>query len=87
MSWLDANDPAFVAQYPDYCRVYDARGRRIMYVRACNPQTGEVIRYQFKRSRFGGEMIAAIAGGGPWMRHGFFPAPLRLVPCQSSDRR
>ena len=45
MPMLDANDPAFQRQYPNWAKVYDAWGRELRHVKACNPETGEVISY------------------------------------------
>lgn len=42
---IDAHDPAFREQYPNWAKVYDARGRELRQVKACNPETGEVISY------------------------------------------
>jgi hypothetical protein len=73
---LDARDPAFQQQYPYGCHVYDAWGRPIRFVQACNPETGEVIRMV---SAINGTALASNVSGGPWRRHGFWPAPLRVV--------
>lgn len=72
---LDARSPEFRQLYPNYCRVYDARDRPLRMVVACNPETGEVMRYQCN-----GELVATNVDGSPQLRHGFWPAPLRLVP-------
>jgi len=72
---LDARSPAFRRLLPNGCYIYDARGRLLRMVVACNPETGEVIRYQCNS-----ETVATNANGGPRMRHGFWPAPLRVVP-------
>ena len=40
-----ATDPKFRKQYPNGCDIYDARGRLLLCVFACNPETGEVIRF------------------------------------------
>lgn len=72
---LDANSPEFQRRYPHYCHVYDARGHRIRMVVACNTETGEVIRCESD-----GKAVALNVSGGPWKRHGFWPAPLRVVP-------
>lgn len=93
---LDANTPEFRAQYPNYCKVYDARGRQIPFVTACNPETGEVIRMDGSwltgqwlrltrpRWRLGATtnhgFMWMVCGCEPLEKHGFWPAPLRLVP-------
>jgi len=43
MTMLEANDPSFWEQYPSGAKAYDAWGREILQVKACNPETGEVI--------------------------------------------
>jgi hypothetical protein len=81
MPILDANDPAFLEQYPNCVEIYDRFGRHIIAPIFCNTETGEVVRLQFTP---------------PWWRwwrrcpwrlpcypgrsHGFWPAPLRVVP-------
>ena len=89
MPMLAANDASFRRQYPNYAKVYDAWGRELRHVKACNPETGEVISY-------GMGWIAKALHGLLWARpsrnglnagehelltrHGFWPAPLRVVP-------
>lgn len=72
---LDARSPEFWQQHPNGCHTYDARGRLLRMVVACNPETGEVIRCESD-----GKAVALNVSGGPWKRHGFWPAPLRVVP-------
>ena len=76
MKMLNANDASFWEQYPNGCDVYDAWGRPIPFVVASNPATGEVIRMV---SAISGAVLATDVTGGPWRRHGFYPAPLRVV--------
>jgi hypothetical protein len=108
MPILDANDPAFFEQYPNGATVYDAWGRRLHSVVACNPETGEVIALDTTgltkflmritqlnspkawRLRLRGTRISWQEGsygllskgysGELLRRHGFWPAPLRVVP-------
>lgn len=77
MSILDARNLAFREQYPYGCHVYDVWGRPIRFVQICNPETGEVVRMV---PAINGTALAVNVSGGPWRRHGFWPAPLRLVP-------
>lgn len=100
---LDANDPAFRDQYPNWAKVYDVWGRELLHVKACNPETGEVITYAMGwiaralhgllwtrdprsfqviwRLRIGPSRSWLIAGDHDLLtRHGFWPAPLRVVP-------
>ena len=72
---LEADTPSLREQYPNGCQIYDARGRLLRLVVACNPETGEVIRCESD-----GKAVALNVSGGPWKRHGFWPAPLRVVP-------
>jgi hypothetical protein len=76
MTMLNANDPSFWEQYPNGADIYDAWGRRIPFVVASNPATGEVIRGETTAD---GGAIALNTSGGFWRRHGFHPAPLRVV--------
>lgn len=79
MAMLHAKDPAFLTRYPHYATVYDARGRRIPHVSSCNPETGEVIRILPTKPGRQGSIVLDVSGGPLW-RHGFWPAPLRVVP-------
>lgn len=49
MTMLDANDPAFQEHYPNGATVRDQLGRKLSNVIACNPETGEVIRFASSR--------------------------------------
>lgn len=107
MPMLDANDPAFRKQYPNWAKVYDAWGRELRHVKACNPETGEVISYAMGwivhawyrlpvgKGPNGLYYIWRLHRPCPWVtmspseliagehelltRHGFWPAPLRVV--------
>lgn len=90
---LDANDPQFTARYPFGVTVRDRWGRQIPKVIACNPETGEVIRYdgtwltkQWLRL-VRPIRVAVVArftfrwvspSGGILRCHGFWPAPLTV---------
>ena len=74
---LEAGTLSLRQQCPNGCLIYDARGRLLRMVLACNPETGEVIRYETINN---GKAIATNADGSPRKRHGFWPAPLRVVP-------
>ena len=83
MPMLDAHDHAFREQYPAGCRIYDASGRLLRFVVACNPETGEVICWKANRIM---ATLLRIVKGKDWSygdclfrRHGFWPAPLRVV--------
>lgn len=65
-------------RHPQGCLVFDATGRRLDYVLACDPETGEVLRYAPRRAK--PWLPRLIRGWGYATRHGFWPAPLRLVP-------
>jgi hypothetical protein len=108
MPILDANDPAFLEQYPNGATMYDAWGRRLHSVVACNPETGEVIaldttgltkflmritqlnspkawrlrllgaRISWQEGSYG--LLSKGYSGELLRRHGFWPAPLRVVP-------
>ncbi len=90
---LAADDPLFALLYPNYCKVYDARGRRIRGIVSCNPSTGEVVRLLFwghSLNTFIARMttILSLRGRfrrGPIFSHGFFPAPLQVVPNGTSS--
>lgn len=89
---LDANDPEFSARYPRGATVRDRWGRLIPGVIACNPETGEVIRYN---AWLTGEWLRltprlkvgvvtrhwyrwALPSGVLLRCHGFWPAPLTV---------
>jgi hypothetical protein len=91
MPMLDAADAAFRAMYPHWARVYDARGRELRQVTACNPDTGEVVMVDWRPTlwdrltrplrtrRLSWWRWLAYRSGLP-RRHGFWPAPLTVVP-------
>lgn len=77
--------------YPRGLWVFDATGRQLSHVMACDPETGEVIvwsegtyspldwiRWRLRRvkPRLRWDWLYS---GSIHMRHGFWPAPLRLV--------
>jgi hypothetical protein len=76
---LAVTDPEFAILYPNHCQVYDATGRRIPFVIACNPETGEVERYLADTNASGFQIIR-VDDNGPVRSRGFFPGPLRVVP-------
>jgi hypothetical protein len=81
----------FWAIYGFGAKVYDATGRRLRHVTACNLETGEVIRFddtwltgawirallamRGNRPRYLGKFTPP---GELLTRHGFWPAPLRV---------
>lgn len=78
------------ATYPNGFHAYDARGHRIHHVIACNPTTGEVIRWPIFTGLLW-ELHHRICERLTWACgvqvgdylpavHGFHPAPLRIVP-------
>lgn len=95
---LDANDPAFQERYPNGAIVRDRLGRSLLYVVACDPETGEVITYAvlpivawWARLRWritGADRLwqprgsMAVQGSSLLRRHGFWPAPLTIEPRQ-----
>ena len=98
---LDANDPQFAARYPFGVTVRDRWGRTIPHVIACNPETGEVIRYdgtwltkQWLRliCPFRVTVVARLTfrwvspSGGILRCHGFWPAPLTVEANQPALR-
>jgi hypothetical protein len=93
MPMLEANDDAFWLENFDGAVVFDARGRQLRSVIACNPLTGEVIRADFRTSLWSrmvrplwpiaqGWLRELVFGFTTSTRHGFWPAPLTVV-----DRR
>jgi hypothetical protein len=80
---LSIHDLEFEQLYPNYCKTYDAMGRRIRMIESCNPETGEVVRLDLDaynllmRLPFAWRFHSKL-----WIprRHGFFPAPLTIVP-------
>ena len=90
MAMLTAD--AALKLYPRGLWVFDATGRRLTHVMACDPETGEVVRWpqgawspqdwirgQLRRIRPRLQWDW-IYGGALHKRHGFWPAPLRVVP-------
>lgn len=81
----------FWAIYGRGARLFDATGRELRTVMACSPETGEVIRWD---QSWGWSPLAWLVSllprprpTWPWLyrieapkRHGFWPAPLRVVP-------
>ena len=76
--------------HPRGCWVFDATGRPIDYVLACDPDTGEVVMQSRALSPLHW-LISRLPRPRPlWTlslfrseiprRHGFWPAPLHLVP-------
>lgn len=87
MPMLDASDPAFSAIYPSGALVFDAHGRQLRHVLACVPLTGEVVMADLRMAfwlRIPGlsSFYARWRRWGSYLprRHGFWPAPLRIVP-------
>ena len=80
MTMLNANDPAFRELYPHYARVYDATGRELHNVLACDAVTGEVVMYDFRP-----DPRRSHAGGLLPTRRGFWPAPLRIEAKRSFE--
>jgi hypothetical protein len=88
MPILDANDPAFFEQYPNGATMYDAWGRRLRNVAAYNLETGEVVRFVPWKGghpivnlfRMLGTLHLLNPSRSLIRRHGFWPAPLRVVP-------
>ena len=76
--------------HPQGCWVFDATGRRLANVFACDPDTGEVVMLSRELSPLHW-LISLLPRPRPlWTlrlfrseiprRHGFWPAPLHLVP-------
>jgi hypothetical protein len=89
MSMLCANDPRFRELYPNWANVYDARGRRLLDVMACDAATGEVVMYDPRPDPWDRlfHYLTPSRRARWWRlrsrlptRHGFWPAPLRIVP-------
>ena len=76
-------------RHPQGCWVFDATGHRLKHVQACNPDTGEVIRVEW-RTTFWQRLTSTLRRSSRWnwltlrshvpTRHGFWPAPLHIVP-------
>lgn len=104
---LDARSSVFWRLLPNGCHIYDARGRVIPHVVACDTTTGEVIRLQPSKTPLTVAVLFCTLSWRPdprsehllflgipclrapsrwlyhgvlWKRHGFWPAPLRVVP-------
>jgi hypothetical protein len=77
-----------LSRHPQGCWVFDATGRRLNEVLACDPETGEVVRLEptvVPLQRF--MMLFRRIPRWEWTyslelsrRHGFWPAPLHIVP-------
>ena len=92
MAWLDARDETFFEQYPYGVWLYDATGRLLENVIACDTETGEAIicrvnawnlsrhfgRWLFRRYTSRG--LHWFYGSEIPRRHGFWPRPLQVVP-------
>jgi hypothetical protein len=88
--------PEFRQLYPRGGKVFDARGREIHHVSACNPETGEVvtrdmswiarawIRLLWTRTDYRHPLRPLYQPGWTYFitRHGFWPAPLSITPQQ-----
>jgi hypothetical protein len=91
---ISAADPAFWQQYPNGCRIYDRLGRRLCNVVSFNPETGEVVvcdrlplvglfawlRGNVTRRIWPFKVDFAVHFFQLNRRHGFWPAPLQVVP-------
>lgn len=91
MPMLDASDPAFQALYPHFAQVFDATGRQLHNVVACDPLTGEAVMVDLRPSLWDQLTLPLRRQRLRWWRHlayrtsiprrhGFWPAPLRIVP-------
>lgn len=97
MAILDANDAIFKVLYPCGASVYDATGRCIPDVVACDPITGEVIRIAGRWASPMHALFSRYRQPAPswwtWLhyrdclprRHGFWPAPLTVTPLDCID--
>jgi hypothetical protein len=81
----------FEDQRPYGADVFDARGRKLTHVIACNPITGEVVTLDLRPAPFDRLLFRLRKPQHRWWywllyshfvqhRHGFWPAPLRVVP-------
>ena len=87
MAMLDPQE--FWAIYGLDAKVYDAKGREMKHVMACDPKTGEVILWSEGawspldwicwRLRRAGLRWDWLYGGTVHTRHGFWPAPFRVT--------
>jgi hypothetical protein len=81
--------PEFQARYGLGAQLYDARGRELRNVLSCDLETGEVVMIDRRQSP-AAQLYRLFARPRPywkWVfprsiptRHGFRPAPLRVVP-------
>lgn len=105
MTMLHASE--VLQRHPQGCWVFDATGRRLGSVFACDPETGEVITHDMpwvarawmplmwakvrRRDMFdwrrGARFLHSPGEGCLLTRHGFWPAPLHLVPKRSEETR
>jgi len=78
-------------RHPQGCWVFDATGRQLKHVHACNPDTGEVIMVDWRPTlwqRLTSTLRSRRHQRWRWLafrshiptRHGFWPAPLHIVP-------
>lgn len=81
----------FWAIYGRGARLFDATGRELHHVMACNPYTGEVIMWTGLGNALDWLRWAVrqfqprawrrwLYGANLHTRHGFWPAPLRILP-------
>lgn len=78
-----------MSRHPQGCWVFDATGRRLNEVLTCDPDTGEVVMLSRALSPLHWliSLLPRPRPIWPWLyrseiprRHGFWPAPLRVVP-------
>jgi hypothetical protein len=84
-----------LSRHPQGCWVFDATGRLISGVFACNPDTGEVVMMSQASSPLQWLIMLLPRPRPAWTfrlfrtdiptRHGFWPAPLHVVPKPSHD--
>lgn len=75
--------------HPQGCWVFDATGRQLHGVFACDPDTGEVIMVDWRPTLWQ-RLTSRLRRSSPWnlltlrshipTRHGFWPAPLTITP-------
>ena len=76
-------------RHPQGCWMFDAAGRQLKHVHACNPDTGEVIMVDWRPTLWQ-RLTSTLRRSSRWnwltlrshvpTRHGFWPAPLHIVP-------
>jgi hypothetical protein len=76
-------------RHPQGCWVFDATGRQLKHVHACDPDTGEVIMVDWRPTLWQ-QITSRLRRSSRWnwltlrshvpTRHGFWPAPLHIVP-------